>query len=87
VNLAPLNEGDEIELDVWLPRLSSSGELHLSIPARVSTIRSSVEADPNAHRVVLNIPGDKKVFDKICRYIVDVQERSLRESTIAELSD
>ncbi len=87
VNLAPLDEGDEVELNVWLPRLSTSGELHLSIPAHVNTVHSSVEADPNAHRVVLNIPGDKKVFDKISRYIINAQERSLRESTNAELSD
>jgi hypothetical protein len=87
VNLDPLNEGDEVELNVWLPRLSTSGELHLSIPARISKVRSSVKEDPNAHRVVLNIPGDKRVFDQICRYIVDAQEKSLRESTSAELSD
>ncbi len=87
VNLAALNEGDEVELNVWLPRLSASGELQLSIPAHVSAVHSGVEQDPDAHRVVLDIPGDEKVFDQICRYIVDAQERSLRESTGAELTD
>ncbi len=85
VDLSPLGDGDEVELNVWLPRLSSSGELHLSIPARVGKIHSGVENDPDAHRVVLDIPGDAEVFDQICRYIVDAQERSLRESTSAEL--
>ena len=80
VDLASLSEGDEVELNVWLPRISASGELHLSIPAHVRTVRSGVEEDPNAHRVVLNIPGDEKVFDQICRYIVDAQERSLRKT-------
>lgn len=87
VDLAPLNIGDEVELDVWLPRFSSSGELQLSIPARVAAIYSGVDGDPDARRVILNIPGDEAVFDQICRYIVDAQERGLRESTSAELTD
>ncbi len=87
VELSPLSNGDEVELNVWLPRLSSSGELHLSIPARVGTIHSGVENDPDAHRVVLDMPGDAEVFDQICRYIVDAQEKSLRESTSAELTE
>ncbi len=87
VDLAPLRDGDEVELNVWLPRLSASGELHLSIPASVSSIHFGTKEDPNAHRVVLDIPGDEQVFDQICRYIVDAQEKSLRESTRTELTD
>ena len=87
VDLAPLIDGDEVELNVWLPRLSASGELHLSIPASVSSIHFGTNNDPNAHRVVLDIPGDEQVFDQICRYIVDAQEKSLRESTGARLTD
>lgn len=87
VDLAPLSDGDEVELNVWLPRLSASGELHLSIPASVSSVHYGIKDDPNAHRVVLDIPGDERVFDQICRYIVDAQEKSLRESTRTELTD
>ncbi len=87
VDLAPLKEGDAVELNVWLPRLSASGELHLTIPAHVSALHAGAEGDPKAHRVVLSIPGDEEVFDQICRYIVDAQEKSLRESTSTELAD
>jgi hypothetical protein len=87
VDLTPINEGDLVELNVWLPRISASGELHLNIPAHVHKVHSAVEKDPDAHRVVLNIPGDEKVFDQICRYIVDAQERSLRELSCAELTE
>lgn len=87
VDLASLEEGDEVVLNVRLPRLSGSGALHLSIPASVRTVHLGMERDPNAHRVVLNIPGDENVFKQICRYIVDARERGLRESTDAELTD
>lgn len=87
VDVAALNEDDQVELNVWLPRLSASGEIQLSFPAHVSAVHSGVEEDPSAHRVVLNIPGDEEVFGQICRYIVDAQERSLRESTGAGLTE
>ncbi len=87
VDITPLSEGDEVELNVWLPRLSTSGELHLSIPAQIRSVQSGIKEDADARRVVLDIPGDEDVFDQICRYIVDAQERSLRESTGAELTD
>lgn len=87
VDLAALREGVEVELNVWLPRLSGAGEIQLSIPANIIKIHLGVDNDPNAHRVVLSIPGDEKVFDQICRYIVDAQERSLRESIGAKTTD
>ena len=87
VDLSPIADSDEVELNVWLPRLSASGELHLEIPARVSAIYKGVDGDPAASRVVLEIPGDIEVFNQICRFIVNAQKRSLRESTSPELTD
>jgi hypothetical protein len=87
VDLYSIHEGETVELNVWLPRISASGELHLSFPARVRKVHSAVEDDPNAHRVVLDIPGDEKIFDKICRYIVDAQQRNLRALSCAEPTD
>lgn len=87
VDISMLSEGDEVKLNVVLPRFSSAGEFEMCIPGRLGIIDSGFEDDPKAHRIIVEMPGDAKIFDQICRYIAEQQSQNLRASAGAEPAD
>jgi hypothetical protein len=84
VDLSPLNEGDPVELDVTLPAISSAGEIQIKIPGQLGSIHSNVDGDPNAYRVLVVMPANVKLYNRISRYITKRQARELKTLATAE---
>jgi len=84
VDLSPLVEGEPVELDVVLPAISSAGEIQMKIPGKLQKIQSHIDGDSNAYRVVVAMPANVKLYNRISRYITKRQARELKTLATAE---
>jgi len=79
LELAPLKEGDSVELYFALPRIAGAGEISMSLPGRVNMICRNDEDDRQAVRVVVKMPGSAKLCTQISEYVTDRKNRALTE--------
>ncbi len=84
VDLSPLSEGDPVELDVLLPAISSASEIQIKIPGKLKSIQSNIDGDLNAYRVIVDMPANVKLYNRISRYITKRQARELKTLAAAE---